>query len=431
MTEIMTKKPSFADIAAMGTNAMASSPQASAPTPAEAVKAEKVPSQQQQTESDKLTETQPLQNKASSETASSEQSSAPATEEKTEKTNQPKENASRPRSDSTPTPAESSQRKQQEKSKSRRSRGKGRHGGFKHNGKEKKGSWKKLDVDINFNKDQSQPNSGTTDTENRKNGAASNKGSSARTASVKSRGENSKKGGRGNNARGGRNRVNRKTGELPEASKNWRDKAKNFKNSSYYQMCQPPSPEMIEQMKVEAVKQIEYFFSTEELVKNVFLRRHMDVEGYLPAAIVFNFPSVAGFGLSYEDLLSAVTKKSDQLDVDPDNECLRLREGHEKWLFPNDDGTFGCPKWLKQAVEEDETINDKDSSKRDENQGSDSKVEVSAERKEDPKCSGKDSSSTEEGKKVVESGGDDSKLKEASSPPDLTMTDSDTDHDSR
>lgn len=431
----MTKKLSFADIAAMGTTTVAPSPQTAAPTPAEAVKAEKAPSQHQQTESDEQKEKQPLQNKTSSETSSetvsAEQSSAPTTEEKIEKPDQSKENGSRPRSDSTPTPAESSQRKQQEKSKNRRNRGKGRHGGFKHHGKEKKGSWKKLDVDLIFNKDQSQSNNSTTDVESQKKGGATNKGSSARASSAKSKGDISKKGGRGNSVRGGRNRGNRKAGDTAETNTNWREKPKSSDNSSYYQTYQPPSPEVIEQMKLEAVKQIEYFFSAEELVKNVFLRCQMDVEGYLPAAIVFNFPSVAGFGLSYEDLLSAVTKNSEKVDVDPENECLRLHEDYKKWLFPNDDGTFGCPKWLKHVVEEDGTKDIKDSSQPDETQGSEIKVEVSTQKEESEKQLVTDSTSADGEKEVVEKAGDGSKLKEVSSPPDLTMTDSDTDHDSR
>jgi len=428
----MTKKPSFADIAAMGTPVTVS-PQAPAPTPAEAVKAGQGPSQHQQTESDAQKQKQPLQNKTSSENVSVVQSSAP-TEEKVEKPNQTKNNGSRPRSDSTPTPAESSQRKQQEKSKNRshRNRGKGRHGGSKHHGKEKKGSWKKLDVDISFNKDQPQSSSSTTDTESRKKGGDATKSSSSVASTIKSKGDPPKKGGRGNSGRGGRNRGNNKReGDTAETNSNWREKSESSKNPTYYQAYQPPSPEVIEQMKVEAVKQIEYFFSTEELVKNVFLRRHMDIEGYLPAAIVFNFPSVARFGLPYDDLLAAVSEKSDKVDVDSNNDCLRVQDDYKKWLFPNDDGTIGCPKWLKQ-VEEAVTNDQKDSLQSDENQDPKNKVETPTQKDEESeKQLVTDIISTKEDQKLNEKAEDNSKNEVVSSPPELTMTDSDTDHESR
>lgn len=108
--------------------------------------------------------------------------------------------------------------------------------------------------------------------------------------------------------------------------------------------------------KLAAVKQIEYFFSTDELVKNVFMRKHMDVDGYLPAAIVFNFPSVLSYCVPYYDLLEAL-KLSKMVEVDFENECLRVKGGEEKykrWLFPNPDGTYGCPKWIISKGDDDD-----------------------------------------------------------------------------
>merc|ERR1711862_925135 len=96
-------------------------------------------------------------------------------------------------------------------------------------------------------------------------------------------------------------------------------------------------------------KQIEYFFSTNELCRNTWVRQHMDTEGYLPAAIVFNFPSVVAYGIiPYHDLLTHIHDNSNVLDVDMENETIRVTHGWSKWLYPNDHGGFGCPRWIKQ-----------------------------------------------------------------------------------
>jgi len=105
----------------------------------------------------------------------------------------------------------------------------------------------------------------------------------------------------------------------------------------------------------KAKSQVEYFFSAKELVKNSFMRFNMDTEGYLPAAIVFNFPSVVKLGVPYEMLLNTLDKDTDKVDVDLENETLRVSGGKEeygKWLFPNDEGGYGVPRWIKAPFQE-------------------------------------------------------------------------------
>lgn len=116
-----------------------------------------------------------------------------------------------------------------------------------------------------------------------------------------------------------------------------------------------PITKDLEAIKSAAVKQIEYFFSVDELVKNIFMRKHMDADGFLPAAIVFNFPSVLSYCVPYYDLLEALNM-SKTVEVNFDNECLRLKGGEEqykKWIFPNPDGTYGCPKWIISKGDDD------------------------------------------------------------------------------
>ena len=146
MAEVMTKKLSFADIAAMGTTSASTVIRDNSPTPAESTKKDKVPSQQQEQEQEQQIDNDKKEEQSliGVETNTGNHVTTTIVENPTvEKSNPMKNN--RPRSDSTPTPAESSQRKQHEKNKHRggptRNRGRPRNGNSKQNGKEKKGEF--------------------------------------------------------------------------------------------------------------------------------------------------------------------------------------------------------------------------------------------------------------------------------------------------
>mmetsp|Transcript_30621 Transcript_30621/g.40691 ORF Transcript_30621/g.40691 Transcript_30621/m.40691 type:complete len:117 (+) Transcript_30621:705-1055(+) len=72
----------------------------------------------------------------------------------------------------------------------------------------------------------------------------------------------------------------------------------------------------------------------------------MDLRGYIPAAIIFNFPSVFHYGIPYHHLLAAVKDHSALLIVDEGNQTFRLKEHWQRWLYPNEDGTKGCAEWI-------------------------------------------------------------------------------------
>jgi len=111
-------------------------------------------------------------------------------------------------------------------------------------------------------------------------------------------------------------------------------------------------------VRQRALAQIEYYFSDDRLCQDVFLRQHMDCEGYVPAAFVFNFPSLRALALPYRELLDVVNT-SQRLEVDYTNETVRVTIDYKKWLFPNPDGTRGAPRWIKaledaaQPIEEE------------------------------------------------------------------------------
>lgn len=47
-------------------------------------------------------------------------------------------------------------------------------------------------------------------------------------------------------------------------------------------------------------------------------------------------------------LVSALVERAPSLEIDAENEKVRVRAGWEGWLFPNDRGTKGVPLYIKQ-----------------------------------------------------------------------------------
>lgn len=227
------------------------------------------------------------------------------------------------------------------------------------------------------------------------------------TSTHKNNNNKSKKTNNNANANNQKKNKNKKQGKR-------KNKVKKQKDAHYI-----PTPEEYEALKKSAVQQVEYFFSVDELIKNIYLRKQMDVEGYLPAAIVFNFPSVLSHYIPYYDLLEAV-QDSEIVEVDMTNECLRLKGGEEvckKWLFPNKDGTLGVAKWIKEVPEVAETETE------------DTNAVVVAEdvsgttqeSSEDASAAGEKTTTEVVSEKSLDKG----KAIDASNKPELTSTDSD------
>lgn len=221
----------------------------------------------------------------------------------------------------------------------------------------KRGEWKKLDVEVSFNKNTQAGGGrrgGRGHADHKKN---ANKPEPSSTQNSKpshppknSNYHNQHRRKNGGGGRGGHGR----SGDTPDSNLNWRerkDKKYNKHHGSVIYSFPELTEEQLKAATTKAVAQVEFFFGNDELCRNTFLRNHMDTEGYLPAAIVFNFPSVVKLSVPYDVLLNAVSS-SEALEVDFANETLRLRHNFEKWLFPNGEGGFGCPRWIKQPTEE-------------------------------------------------------------------------------
>ncbi|CAL8132562.1 unnamed protein product [Orchesella dallaii] len=77
-------------------------------------------------------------------------------------------------------------------------------------------------------------------------------------------------------------------------------------------------------------KQIEYYFSEENLEKDFYLRRKMDEKGFLPVHLIATFPRVKNMTQDYSGVLTAI-QSSPSLELNADLSCVRVKKEPEKW----------------------------------------------------------------------------------------------------
>jgi len=87
------------------------------------------------------------------------------------------------------------------------------------------------------------------------------------------------------------------------------------------------------EMQETAVRlQIEFYFSFDNLCKDLYLRSFMDEEGWTPLETIANFPKVKKYGATMADIVKAV-KPSDLIEVDPAELRVRLKEEESRKKF--------------------------------------------------------------------------------------------------
>ncbi|GAO51088.1 hypothetical protein G7K_5200-t1 [Saitoella complicata NRRL Y-17804] len=86
-------------------------------------------------------------------------------------------------------------------------------------------------------------------------------------------------------------------------------------------------------MRPYILGQIDYYFSLDNLCKDLFLRRHMDGEGWVAVAFLANFNRVKQLTLD-EKVVREACRGSQIVEVSQDGEKARKREGWEMWVVP-------------------------------------------------------------------------------------------------
>ena len=75
----------------------------------------------------------------------------------------------------------------------------------------------------------------------------------------------------------------------------------------------------------------EYYFSEENLAKDVYLRRQMDEEGYVPISLIASFRRIKNMNVDLEQILAAVSHSS-VLEVKKDS-FVRPHDSPTKWII--------------------------------------------------------------------------------------------------
>ncbi|CAG8953506.1 hypothetical protein HYFRA_00010256 [Hymenoscyphus fraxineus] len=106
-------------------------------------------------------------------------------------------------------------------------------------------------------------------------------------------------------------------------------------------MSAPPfNPYMDQSAVISMVKmQLEYYFSIDNLCKDVYLRKHMDSQGFVFLTFISSFKRIQALTQDFS-LLYIACQDSDILYLirgDDGNDRLRRRDGWEKWILPMED----------------------------------------------------------------------------------------------
>ncbi|KAI3502815.1 hypothetical protein L1887_31153 [Cichorium endivia] len=97
------------------------------------------------------------------------------------------------------------------------------------------------------------------------------------------------------------------------------------------------------------VKQIDYYFSDENLVKDIYLRKNMNEQGWVPVNLIASFKKVLGLTDNVQLILD-VMRTSKVVEVK--GEKMRKRTEWKKWILPRsinlesfyNNSVFNCKK---------------------------------------------------------------------------------------
>ncbi|KAH3681129.1 hypothetical protein WICPIJ_007904 [Wickerhamomyces pijperi] len=84
----------------------------------------------------------------------------------------------------------------------------------------------------------------------------------------------------------------------------------------------------------QVIHQIQYYFSVDNLIKDTFIRKHMNSQGFIPIDTIMEFRRMKVLAGGNHQLVFDALMALPHLEVR--NNKVRLREGFTKWLFPYD-----------------------------------------------------------------------------------------------
>ncbi|KAJ2316832.1 hypothetical protein IWW52_003436, partial [Coemansia sp. RSA 2704] len=97
-----------------------------------------------------------------------------------------------------------------------------------------------------------------------------------------------------------------------------------------------PAADDQESVKGFVRAQVEYYFSVDNLCKDIFFRTQMDPNGYVPLTLLSGFNRVRSVTTDL-DLVRSAVKDSSSIEMSDDGDRLRKRGDWSIWVFPTQD----------------------------------------------------------------------------------------------
>lgn len=137
-----------------------------------------------------------------------------------------------------------------------------------------------------------------------------------------------------------RRRDSNQQGQQGNRNQNWRNGNNQFRNRNRFpnRGQYPPGYPVVypiyegDQLKEILLRQIEYYFSMENLIKDIYLRSQMDEEGWVPLSILANFNRIKSLTNGDNSLIAEVIKNS--TIVEYNDEKIRKSGDWKAWLLP-------------------------------------------------------------------------------------------------
>lgn len=85
--------------------------------------------------------------------------------------------------------------------------------------------------------------------------------------------------------------------------------------------------------QVELLLQVEYYFSVQNLCRDIFLRSKMDDEGWIAGSVIAGFNRVRMLTPDLAVIVSALADSS-TVELSPDGLLLRPRDNWRNWVLP-------------------------------------------------------------------------------------------------
>jgi la-related protein 1 len=103
-----------------------------------------------------------------------------------------------------------------------------------------------------------------------------------------------------------------------------------------------PGPAERENIKNQVKAQIEYYFGTENMLKDVWLRQKMNDDGWVPVSLIAGFKRLQTMTTDLGLVLEAISG-SQELELDAQGANVRLRNNWKTWTLSGKGGAAGAP----------------------------------------------------------------------------------------